>query len=252
MATTLPFSEWAKRFGRWTGREPQNDLALHAHAVDQPAVREAARASRRELVAKVDHELGPFDPRHLRALLEVPRERFVRPVDVALSAEDTPLPLDAAGLATISAPHAYLLSYRLAELAPGDVLVELGSGTGYGAALGSAIVGPEGRVITFEIDGALARRAEALLDQYPNVTVVHGDAMESTEVLRAASKVVVTFAVSELHGGFLDALREGATLVAPVGRGDEQRLLRVVKRDGVPLVSDHGGVRYVRNRSLRS
>ena len=82
----------------------------------------------------------------------MPRERFVRPGDVDRSTEDMPLPLDDEGLATVSAPHAYLLSFRLLGLAPGDALVELGSGTGYGAALASFIVGPHGRVLTIEID----------------------------------------------------------------------------------------------------
>ena len=71
---------------------------------------------RAALVDKVERELGPFDPRHLDALLRVPRERFVRPGDEERSAEDVPLALDDDGRATISAPHAYLLSFRLTEL----------------------------------------------------------------------------------------------------------------------------------------
>ena len=86
---------------------------------------------RAELVANVKRDLGgEVDPLHLRALLEVPRELFVRPEDVPRSTEDVPLPLDEAGLATISAPHAYLLSFRLLALSRGDHLVELGSGSG--------------------------------------------------------------------------------------------------------------------------
>ena len=135
-------------------------------------LREVARGCRLPLVDQIQARLGPFDPLHLRALLEVERERFVIPDDVVRSAEDIPLPLDDVGLATISAPHAYLLSYRLLGLAPGDQLVELGTGSGYGSALAAFIVGGEGLVTTFEIDSSLAQRAQSLLAGMPNVTTL--------------------------------------------------------------------------------
>ena len=69
---------------------------------------ETARTARIDLIVEVDRRAGPFDARLLSAVLEIPRERFVRPWDIAESAIDTPLLLDDEGLATISAPHAYL------------------------------------------------------------------------------------------------------------------------------------------------
>jgi protein-L-isoaspartate(D-aspartate) O-methyltransferase len=211
---------------------------------------EVARGCRLALVAAVDKQLGPFDERHLNALLEVPRERFVRPEDLALSADDTPLPLDATGLATISAPHAYLLSYRLLRLAPGDALVELGTGSGYGAALAAFIVGPEGRVVTVEIDPVLARWARDTLAREPNVQVRDGDAVSSAPSWGDARKIVATFAIEALPAAWLEAIPEGGRLVAPVGRAD-QRLTLVERRRGVLVETDHGAVRYVKNRSTR-
>jgi protein-L-isoaspartate(D-aspartate) O-methyltransferase len=215
-------------------------------------LREVARGCRLPLVESIDRQLGPFDSRHLRALLEVPRERFVRAEDVERSAEDTPLPLDEEGLATISAPHAYLLSYRLLELGPRDALVELGTGSGYGAALAAFIVGPEGRVLTIEIDESLATWAERTLASEPNVTVVRADAMTSPAKWGDARKVVATFAVNELPSPWLDALPEGGKLVAPVGPRDrDQRLVRAMRKHGRIVESEHGAVRYVKNRSTR-
>jgi protein-L-isoaspartate(D-aspartate) O-methyltransferase len=220
---------------------------------DTPRVqelREVARGCRLSLVESVSRRLGPFDERHLRALLEVPREQFVRVEDIEQSAADTPLPLDSTGLATISAPHAYLLSFRLLGVAPGDALVELGAGSGYGAALAAFIVGAGGSVTTFEIDPVLAARAaDTLLDQ-PNVTVVEGDAVTNSDQWCGASRVVVTFAIDAWPRPWLDALPEGGRLVAPLGRGD-QRLVLAEKRGGRILETDHGAVRYVRNRSAR-
>lgn len=210
------------------------------------------RAPRARLAEKVLRELGPLDPRHLAALLDVARDRFVRPEDLDAAWEDTPLSLDDSGLSTISAPHAYMLSFRLAELAPGDHLVELGSGTGYGAALAAFIVGPAGSVVTFEIDAALAARARALLADLPNVRVEHADAVTSPPRWGEANKIICTFAVEALPPAWLAALPEGGCIVAPVGRSDrDQDLVRVVRKNGLLVATEHGSVRYVRNRSAR-
>ena len=208
------------------------------------------RTKRVELVAAVGRVLGKdTNPQHLRALLEVPREMFVRKVDVARSAEDVPLPLDETGMATISAPHAYLLSFGLVGLSTGDHLVELGSGSGYGAALAAYIVGETGTVVTIEIDPTLATRAATLLAKEPNVTVVAHNAVTSTHLWGDAEKIVCTFAVDAIPPPWLLALREGSALVAPVGEGTEQRLVLVKREGGVLVYRDHGAVRYVRNRS---
>lgn len=212
-------------------------------------LREVARGCRLPLLESIQKQLGVFDGTHLRALLEVPRERFVRAEDVERSADDSPLPLDDQGLATISAPHAYLLSFRLLELEAGDSLVELGTGSGYGAALAAFIVGPAGRVDTFEIDGSLVRWAERTLSNQPGVHVHQGDAMTSGPGWGDATKVVVTFAIAELPRAWLDALPDGGRLVAPVGAREDQRLV-LVRREGERVVeTEHGAVRYVKNRS---
>ena len=144
-------------------------------------------------------------------------------------------------------PHAYLLSFRLLELAAGDELVELGAGSGYGAALAAFIVGPEGRVITFEIDPVLAEWARSTLAAESNVKVVEADAVSNSEEWRGARKVVVTFAVDAWPPAWLEALPEGGRIVAPVGKGD-QRLLLAERRANRIVETDHGAVRYVKNR----
>jgi protein-L-isoaspartate(D-aspartate) O-methyltransferase len=209
-------------------------------------------SERAALAARIDAQIGPFDPKHLAALAEVPRELFVRAEDVDRATDDTPLALDDDGLATISAPHAYLLSFRLLELTRGDCLVELGAGSGYGAALAAHIVGAEGSVVTIEIDPMLAAWAARMLAGMPNVTVMEGDAVEIVGTMRDVMKMVVTFAVTELPCAWTSALADGGVIVAPVGARDrDQRLVRV-RRIGDALVrSEHGAVRYVPNRSAQ-
>lgn len=207
-------------------------------------------AARRALVGKLDRELGPFAPAYIDAMLHVDRARFVRQGDEVHAYEDAPLPLDDEGLATVSAPHMYLLSMRLLELGPGDTLVELGAGSGYGAALASAIVGPEGHVTTIEISEPLAARARALLADRANVTVHAGDAVRSTPLWGQPRRVSCTFAVEQIPEEWIQALPRGGILVAPVGPTTKnQRLVRVVRTPEGAHTTDHGAVRYVRNRS---
>jgi protein-L-isoaspartate(D-aspartate) O-methyltransferase len=251
--------EFRKKMAQLSQRDREEWLAsLAARLRRDPSpllrqeLREVARGCRLPLVDAIQKNLGPFDPLHLMAILEVPREQFVRTEDVERSAEDVPLPLDDEGLATISAPHAYLLSFRLLELAPGDSLVELGTGSGYGAALAAFIVGPEGRVATFEIDERLFHWADRTLSEEPCVSGYHADAVGSAPRWGDARKVVVTFAVETLPDAWVAALPEGGRLVAPVGGRDrDQRLVLVQREDGRVVETDHGAVRYVKNRSTR-
>jgi protein-L-isoaspartate(D-aspartate) O-methyltransferase len=251
--------EFRRKMAELSQRDRQDwlsSLASRLRRDPSPALlqelREVARGCRLPLMDAIQRQLGPFEPLHLSAILEVPRERFVRAQDVERSAEDVPLPLDDEGLSTISAPHAYLLSFRLLALEPGDSLIELGTGSGYGATLSAFIVGSAGRVATFEIDETLVRWAQRTLSDQPCVEGHHGDAVTSAPQWGGAAKVVVTFAVEALPEPWLAGLPEGGRLVAPVGGRDrDQRLVLVQREDGAIVESDHGAVRYVKNRSRR-
>jgi protein-L-isoaspartate(D-aspartate) O-methyltransferase len=237
--------------GRWYASRPRGTTPTEIEALiaADADLERTARMAREDLVTEVDHRAGPFDPELLSALLEVPRERFVRPDDIGDSTVDAPLLLDDAGLATISAPHAYLLSFRVLGLRRGDSIAELGAGSGYGAALASRVVGESGSVLTIEIDEALASRASRLLAGYANVCVVAGDAGALVDLWRRCPRISIAFAVAAVPFAWIDALPEGGKMVVPVGEGDYQRLMRVDRlADGGLDWSDHGGVRYVPNR----
>jgi protein-L-isoaspartate(D-aspartate) O-methyltransferase len=246
--------ERLSQLGRWYASRPRSGdpLDLDRLIAADRNLEETARTARIDLIVEVDRRAGPFDARLLSALLDVPRERFVRSSDIAESAIDTPLLLDDEGLATISAPHAYLLSFKVLGLKPGDRLAELGTGSGYGAALASHIVTPSGAVLTVEIDEGLAHRASHQLAAYPNVRVLSGDAAETLATWRGFDRITVTFAVDDIAPAWLDAIPEGGRMVAPVGRDGAQRLLRVDRVAGELVWSDHGAVRYVKNRGRES
>jgi protein-L-isoaspartate(D-aspartate) O-methyltransferase len=238
------------QLGRWYASRPRGTAPeeLEALVAADRDLENAARTARIDLIVEVDRRAGPFAPRFLSALLDVPRERFVRTIDIGESSLDTPLLLDEEGLATISAPHAYLLSFRVLDLAPGQRIAELGTGSGYGAALASEVVGPTGSVLSIEIDETLAARAKRLLSGYSNVTVACDDAGDKLAAWRGFDRITVTFAVNEIPAEWLAAIPEGGRMVAPVGRDSGQRLLRIDRIEGRLVWSDHGAVRYVRNR----
>jgi len=81
---------------------------------------------------------------------------------------------------------------------------------------------------------------------------VHADAMTSSPVWGKAKKIVAMFAVDSLPPAWVEALPEGGRLVAPVGPRDrDQRLVLVVRQNGRTVETEHGAVRYVKNRSGR-
>jgi protein-L-isoaspartate(D-aspartate) O-methyltransferase len=204
-----------------------------------------SRAAREQVLAAAGVNLGDDIG---RSIVDVPRERFV-PIDVLPEAHrDRALALDESGDATISAMHAYAASFRALELGRGDSLVDLGGGSGYGAAVAANVVGERGSVTTIEIDPELSGRAGAVLGGRTNVRVVAGDAHDTT-LWRGATKVTVGFDVGAIPSAWIDALATGGRLVAPAS-GE----LVVIEKDAEGAVTRRsaGRVVYVRDRSERA
>lgn len=159
------------------------------------------------------------------ALRRVPRERFVPLELVAESASDKALALSDDGGSTISAMHAYAIAFSALELGLGDSLIDLGGGTGYGAALAAEVVGPEGRVTSIEIVSELSERARENLAGYSQADAVEASAHD-VKLWQGAKKVYCGFVLPELPASWLDALAMDGVLVAPIGSGRSQRLTR--------------------------
>lgn len=204
-----------------------------------------AMAAREDTLATVSWSPSPA----LReALLRVPREQYVRLEDVAHSADDCALTLSDDHRSTLSAMHAYAAAFEALALDQGDHLVELGGGNGYGAALASEVVGPNGAVLSVELDADLAAQARWRLSSYGQTRFVHADAHQ-LELWRGATKIYVAFALPEVPPTWLAALGEGGLLVAPIGPEREQNLTRFEKTDGAIHRTVLGPVRYVPDRT---
>ncbi|MDB4934205.1 MAG: hypothetical protein JWP87_1177, partial [Labilithrix sp.] len=185
------------------------------------------------------------------AVRKVPRERFVPLPSLPDAHLDRALPLDDEGLATVSAMHAYVAQFRALALAPGDALVDLGGGSGYGAAIAAAIVGPRGRVTSLEIDPQLAASAADVLASLglDGVVTMHARSAHDVEVWAGARKVSVGFDVGAIPAAWIAALAPGGRLVAPVSG---KLMLLDKSDDGVVTRRSLGPVVYVRDRAQRA
>jgi protein-L-isoaspartate(D-aspartate) O-methyltransferase len=225
-------------------RHEERDRAL----CDDDELADLAAQSRQEELARRDIQVsGPLAD----ALRVVPRERFVPLEYVGESAADKPLPLSEDGGSTISALHAYVTAFGALDLGPGDSLVDLGGGTGYGAALAAEVVGPSGRVTSIEIVSELSIQAKKNLAGYAHATAVEASAHD-VAAWTGAKKVFCGFALPEIPESWLNALADGGVLIAPVGGSGAQRLTRFCRTGSGVEVTPLEPVRYVVDRDAPS
>lgn len=186
---------------------------------------------------------GLRDERVLQAMLAVPRHLFVAEGSRGAAYEDHPLPIGAGQ--TISQPYMVALMAEAASLGPGDRVLEVGTGSGYGAAVLAQLAA---EVITIERIESLAVSArERLADLgVSNVTVIHGDGSLGWPDGAPYDAVVVTAASGDrVPPALLDQLAVGGRLIIPVGSTGYQTLLRIVRDEHGLREQDLGGVAFV-------
>lgn len=230
----------------WRDLTQSGDVARIASVADD--VELAALSGQARLEALERRDIALDEPMR-RAIEVVPRERFVDVEHVHEAARDVALPLTEDGASTISAMHAYVAAFEALELGAGDDFVELGGGTGYGAALASEVVGPEGRVLSLELAASLEEVAQRNLAGYSQTTFEIGDAHD-VDRWRGANKVYAAFAIDALPDSWIAALPCGGRLVAPVGPSDAegQQLTLFVKTERGLERRELGRVMYVPDR----
>lgn len=186
---------------------------------------------------------GVDDAAVLGAMRAVPREYFL-PEDMAKFAyDDRPLPI--AEGQTISQPFIVASMSAAAQLRPESRVLEIGTGSGYGAAVLSRVAG---QVWTIERIRYLADQARHCLADlgYDNVQVVHGDGTLGLPEEAPFDAIVVTAGGPSVPQALVEQLADGGTLVIPVGpetRG--QQLIRVRRRGDDLIEQDLGPVRFV-------
>jgi protein-L-isoaspartate(D-aspartate) O-methyltransferase len=201
----------------------QDQDQLQRHGIGMTSQR-----TRERLIERL-YEEGLSNPRVLEVIRRTPRHLFVDEALAHRAYEDTALPIG--HNQTISQPF---MVGRMTELlladGPLDKVLEIGTGSGYQTAVLSQLVE---RVFSVERIQALQERAkERLLElNLRNVVFRWGDGWEGWPALAAYNGIIVTAAAAEVPQALLDQLAPGGRLVIPVGAGDEQQLLLIVRED---------------------
>jgi len=170
---------------------------------------------------------GIQDPYTLEALRKVPRHEFVPEHLVRFAYEDRPLPIEHGQ--TISQPYIVAAMTELLGVKPGDVVLEVGSGSGYQAAVLAEFVG---HVYTIEIIPELARTCAERLSRlgYTNVTVKAGDGYAGWPEHAPFDGIIVTAGAPHVPQPLIEQLKPGARMVIPVGLATEVQHLMLIEK----------------------
>jgi protein-L-isoaspartate(D-aspartate) O-methyltransferase len=236
-----------RRITQWFGAFLVQGILFVLVACAQDAKKMDSEASNRyherrmEMVEKQIEARGVRNPRVLEALRNVPRHRFVRKQDVGRAYSDGPLPIG--HNQTISQPYIVGLMTSLLDPQPGDIILEIGTGSGYQAAVLAELVE---KVYTIEIIRPLGEHAREVLKElgYENVEVKIGDGYRGWPEHAPFDGVIVTAAPDHIPQPLIDQLKEGGKLVIPVG--DYYQELKVVHKKGDKAEIDRSiAVRFV-------
>jgi protein-L-isoaspartate(D-aspartate) O-methyltransferase len=181
-------------------------------------------------------ERGIRDERVLAAMEKVPREAFIAPEHARDAYNDGPLPIGAGQ--TVSQPYMVAAMVEALEVQPSDRVLEVGTGTGYEAAVLGEIAA---EVWTIERHAELADRASHILAElgYANVHVVCGDGSQGLPEHPPFDKIVVAAGAPTAPPSLIAQLAEGGILAVPVGNRVEQQLMIVRKGGGVITTARH-------------
>jgi len=198
---------------------------------------------REDMVKNQVQRRGITDERVLQAMREVPRHLFINERYRHLAYADHPLPIEAEQ--TISQPYIVALMTETAQVRKGDKVLEIGTGSGYQAAVLAHLTD---QVFTIEIIKELAEKAENRLQKlgYTQVQVKWGDGNKGWEKHAPYDAVIVTCASEKVPPDLFKQLKEGGRMVIPLGSSSSYQILTLVgKKQGKMVKKEILGVRFV-------
>jgi len=198
---------------------------------------------RKEMVKNQLERRGIRDERVLQAMREVPRHLFIDEKYRDLAYADHPLPIDAKQ--TISQPYIVALMTEVVEVKNGDKVLEIGTGSGYQAAVLAHLTD---EVYSVEIIKELAEKADCTLKElgYTHVRIKWGDGNLGWEENAPYDAVIVTCASKRVPPALFTQLKEGGKMIIPIGEPSSFQILTLIeKKQGKPLKKEILGVRFV-------
>jgi protein-L-isoaspartate(D-aspartate) O-methyltransferase len=198
---------------------------------------------RKNMVSRQMKARDIADPEVLRVMSEVPRHLFVPKGVQSYAYSDRPLPIGEGQ--TISQPYIVALMSQLLDLKRGMKVLEIGTGSGYQAAVLSAL---GTQTYSIEVIPKLAGQAKERLKKlkYP-VTVKNADGYYGWKQYAPFDRIIITAAANHIPRPLLDRLKPGGKLILPLGNTQYYQTLTLVhlKKDGKTDVSYYSGVRFV-------
>jgi len=198
--------------------------------------------ARKKMVEEQLERRGIRDDRVLAAMREVPRHLFVAEPMQAEAYDDNPLPIGEGQ--TISQPYMVAVMTELLQLQGAEIVLEIGTGSGYQAAVLSKLCK---WVYTVERIQSLSEHAELVMKNYgySNITFIVGDGTEGWPAAAPYDGIIVTAGAPRIPDSFIKQLRLGGKLVIPVGDRFSQTLKRVIKTEEGTAIENHTGCRFV-------
>ena len=166
-----------------------------------------------------------FNPEIIDVFKKVRREDFVLPQFKKDAYQDTAIPYLSGQ--TISQPTTVMIMTNELNVKPGDKILEIGTGSGYQTAILSELVGPKGKIYTFDIHQEIIRQAKKNLKNYKNVKIYCKDASNGYKRAAPYDRILVTAGARKLPEKLLDQLK--GIMIIPVGLYYQQKLMKITK-----------------------
>ena len=196
---------------------------------------------RQILVDKI-REKGITDESALRMINEIPRHLFLDNAFVQFAYQDKPFPIGSGQ--TISQPYTVAFQTQLLELNPYEKVLEVGTGSGYQAAV---LIGMEANVYTIERQKELFQKTKEFLPELGyNCNFYYGDGYKGLEQFAPFDKIIVTCGAPTIPEDLIQQLKVGGRMVAPIGEGDVQVMNLIEKiSETETKITTHGKFSFV-------
>ena len=196
---------------------------------------------RQILVDKI-RKKGITDESALRMINEIHRHLFLDNAFVQFAYEDKPFPIGSGQ--TISQPYTVAFQTQLLELNPYEKVLEVGTGSGYQAAV---LIGMEANVYTIERQKELFQKTKEFLPELGyNCNFYYGDGYKGLEQFAPFDKIIVTCGAPTIPEDLIKQLKVGGRMVAPIGKGDVQVMNLIEKiSETETKITTHGKFSFV-------
>ena len=190
----------------------------------------------KKLQKKIVQKSQPLSPAIEEAFYKYPRHLFVPEYSMVAAYSDHPLLIYERYpyVSTISQPSFVLQILKLLQVEPGQRIFELGTGSGWNAALMSYLVGKNGLVVTSEVIPEVAERAKKILDELkvPNVQVLSQDGVEGYEAAAPYDRAIFTAGSREFPDKLFTQLKDGGLMIFVRQREFSSDVLELLRKEG--------------------